>query len=415
MRLYRPVVLIAGFLMVAAAARAGQVQTTRPGESNERHLSGDQTFLEWSGDLAATDDSRRIRVCRVETVCEMRFREGNTPRTRVRNLVAPLRYEEPAAPANEFFVTQVRQALSNLQQRRGVTVRFIAFTDDAPLDTNEQVVYGDHLSLSRAVALRVAQSMAATLALPESAIESDGRGAAQPVASNATPQGRASNRRVEVEFWYDDPLQALPEEPQICPGDAQEIVTRIYDPPWGEIAALELLDGQPVIPPGYAATLGRALADIAGRTNARLRFIGYTKNERLDRRTASVYGDDVGLSAARARRAMDALMQDPQLAGARSEHEGRGYVQADDVVSTGFVQGDESYVRVQVVYDEPLPLDDYEGIDITRLTRELSPRSPFELNVMHITVDGEPIDDPNRSSASIRSKKASAPSVPPCS
>src|SRR5207302_4246685 len=104
----------------------------------------------------------------------------------------------------------------------------------------------------------------------------------------------------------------------------------------------------------------RALMDIADRTNARLRFIGYTKNERLDRRTASVYGDDIGLSAARARRTMDIVMQDPELSSARAEHEGRGYVQSGDVLNAGFIQGQESFVRVQVVYDEPLPLDNYE-------------------------------------------------------
>src|SRR5207244_12438374 len=109
---------------------------------------------------------------------------------------------------------------------------------------------------------------------------------------------------------------------QLCPGDANEMVTKVYDPPWGGIPTLELVDGQPIVPPGYAATLARALADIAGRTNARLRFIGYTNNERLDRRTATVYGDDVGLSAARARRAMDIVMQDPLLSNVRSEHEG---------------------------------------------------------------------------------------------
>jgi hypothetical protein len=125
--------------------------------------------------------------------------------------------------------------------------------------------------------------------------------------------------------------------------------------------------------------------DVSGRTNPRIRFIGYTKNERLDRRTASVYGDDIGLSAARARRAKDAVTQDPQLSAARSEHEGRGFVQSDDVVNTGFTQGDESFVRVQVVYDETLPIDD-EGVDITRLTQELRPKSPYALNVMHITV-----------------------------
>src|SRR5205807_9175818 len=111
---------------------------------------------------------------------------------------------------------------------------------------------------------------------------------------------------------------------------------------------------------------------------------------------------DIGLSAARARRAMDMVMQDPVLSGAKSEHEGRGYVQSDDVVNAGFTQGQESFVRVQVVYDEPLPLDNYEGIDITRLTQELRPRSPYDLNVMHITVDGKPIDDLGRSSSDVQ-------------
>src|SRR6185369_5400205 len=222
-------------------------------------------------------------------------------------------------------------------------------------------------------------------------------------ASNETAQGRKLNRRIEVELWYDDLLQELPEEPQLCPGDGvQEMATKVYDPPWGSIPPLKLENGQPIVPPGFATDLHRALTDITGRTNARLRFIGYTKSERLDRRTASVYGDDIGLSAARARRTMEMLKKDPILSGARSEHEGRGYVQSDDVVNIGFVQGEESFVRVQVVYDEPLPLEDYEGVDVERLTRELRPKSPYELNVMHITVDGKPIDDPDRSSSDIQ-------------
>ncbi|HEY5624729.1 MAG TPA: flagellar motor protein MotB, partial [Gammaproteobacteria bacterium] len=84
------------------------------------------------------------------------------------------------------------------------------------------------------------------------------------------------------------------------------------------------------------------------------------------------------------------------------EFEGRGYVHADDVVNAGFVQGDTSHVAVQVVYDELAVLDDYEGVDVTRLTRELEPQNPLGLNLMRITVDGEPIDDPKRSSADIQ-------------
>ena len=75
-------------------------------------------------------------------------------------------------------------------------------------------------------------------------IESEGRGASQPVAPNEPPRGRALNRRVEVEFWYDDPLQELPDEPQRCPDDpGAELVTRIYEPPWGPLEPLPIEDG----------------------------------------------------------------------------------------------------------------------------------------------------------------------------
>ena len=356
-----------------------------------------------SEEVVVSDEIKRVKICRMETVCKLRYREGQARRARVRNLVVPLRYEDETTPISEEFTRQVRQALSNLHDKQGVKVRFIGYSDDAVLTGRDERIYGDHLALSKARAHRVALAMQETLELPSPAIESNGRGSSRPLASNDTAQGRALNRRVEVEFWYDDPLQELPDEPQLCPGDSgEEMVTKVYDPPWGSIAALDLEDGQPIIPPGYAADLQRALNDIADRTNARLRFIGYTKNERLDRRTAEVYGDDIGLSAARARRTMDIVKQDPLVSAARSEHEGRGYVQSDDVVNTGFIQGEKSFVRVQVVYDEPAPLDDYEGVDITRITRELTPKSPLELNVMRITVDGKPIDDPGRSSSDVQ-------------
>jgi hypothetical protein len=144
------------------------------------------------------------------------------------------------------------------------------------------------------------------------------------------------------------------------------------------------------------------MADVGNRTNVRLRFVGYTSNERLDRRTAMVYGDDIGLSAARARRTMDTIKAELGLSDSQAEHEGRGYLHSSDVVNAGFIQGDSSYVVVQVVFDELALLDDYEGVDITPITRELRAKDPLALNLMRITVDGEPIDDPGRSSADIQ-------------
>jgi hypothetical protein len=390
-------------LLLAMSANAGQIRTTRPGAPVERHLPGDQPFHEWLYDPDPVDEVKRIKICRVETVCLMRYSDGRTPRMRVRNLVAPLRLEDETVLISPEFTKQVQQALYSLRDRQGVTVRFIGYTDDMPLTGSEEFIYGDHLSLSKAQAQRVALTMQEILALPNRSIESDGRGSSNPLTSNQTAQGRMLNRRIEVEFWYDDFLKELPEEPHLCPGDGvEELVTRVYDPPWGSIPALELVNGHPILPPGYEAIVHRALIDIGDRLNARLRFIGLTKNERLDRRTASVYVDDIGLSSARAHRAMVHVMQHPLLSGVRSEHEGRGYVHSEDVVNAGFIQGGESYIRVQAVYDEPLLLDDYEGVDITRLTREVQAKSPFELNVMRITVDGQPIDDPGRSSSDIQ-------------
>ena len=157
-----------------------------------------------------------------------------------------------------------------------------------------------------------------------------------------------------------------------------------------------------MIPPGYTDQLRRAMEQIHDKANVRLRFVGHTRSERLDRRTALVYGDDVGLSAARARRAMEKVKGELALSDSQVEHEGRGYVHSDDVVNSGFVEGESSDVQVEVVFDDLAVLDNYEGVDVTPLTREIRPKSPLGLNLMRITVDGEPIDDPGRSSEDIQ-------------
>ena len=237
---------------------AGQVKTAKPGQPVERNLSEDQKFREWSLNGNVPDDIKRIKVCRVEEVCKMRFKDGETPRMRVRNLVLPLRYDDENTAISEAFTRQVLQAFDDLREKRGVTVRFIGYTDNAPLTGANEQTYGDQLALSKAMARRVATAMQEKLGLPASAIESDGRGDSRPVASNDTALGRALNRRIEVEFWYDDPLQELSDEPQLCPDYVDETMTRIYDPAWGSIPPLELANGQPIIPPDYAANLRRA-------------------------------------------------------------------------------------------------------------------------------------------------------------
>jgi len=348
-------------------------------------------------------ERNRIKVCRTETVCQFRYKDGHSHRARVKNLTSPLHYDKGMLSVPEEFLQQVRQGLKNLGGKQNLVVKFIGYTDDIPLKGRDERIYGDPVGLTKAVSRRVALAVQDDLGLPNAAIETEGRGASQPVTSNDTQQGRALNRRVEVEFWHDDPLQDLPDKPQLCPdAPGAETVTRVYDSPSGGIDPILFENGKPVIPAGYTEHLRRIMDEISDRTRVRLRFVGYTANKRLDRRTAAVYGDDIGLSMARARRSMAAVGEQMGLTERQAEFDGRGYVQSDEVVNAGFVESDTSKVKVQVVYDEPRIRDDYEGVEVTPLTREVSTADPFALNLMRITVDGKPVDDPGKCSSDVQ-------------
>jgi flagellar motor protein MotB len=354
-------------------------------------------------EVVVVNPVNRIRVCRVETVCKLRFKEGMAHRARIRNLVEPLRYDEDNLQIPAEFLQQLQRAQQNLRDRSGVVIKFIGHTDNMPLEDRDLRIYGTQLSLSKARARRVALAVQDALRLPSYAVQSDGKGDKFPLAANDTPKGRSLNRRIEVEFWYDDPLQELPDEPQICPESAAaETVTRSYDPPSGAIAPIYYDETQPVMPPGYAQRLQRLMEELKDKANVRLRFIGYTSNERLSRRTANAYGDDIGLSAARARRVMELVGAEIKLKPEQMEHEGHGIVQSADVVNAGFAGAERSRVDVQILYDELAQLDDSEGLDITRITREVQTLDPYALNLMRITVDGTPVDDPGKSVADLQ-------------
>jgi uncharacterized repeat protein (TIGR01451 family)/fimbrial isopeptide formation D2 family protein len=348
-------------------------------------------------------DMSRVKVCRTETFCRLRYQDGHSHRARIKNLIAPLHYDKGMLSVQEEFLRQVREAVKNLGSKQNLVVKFIGYTDNLPLEGRDKRIYGDATGLSKAVARRVSLAVQEDLGLPNSAVEIDGMGASQPVTTNETEQGRALNRRVEVEFWHDDPLEDLPEDPQMCPGAAAaETVTRVYDSPSGGIDPILFENGEPVIPDGATDKLRRIMDEISDKSHVRLRFVGYTRDRRLDRRTALVYGDDIGLSMARARRAMAAVSERMGLVDGQAEFDGRGYVQSNDVINAGFIESDTSRVEVQVVYDEQILRDDYEGVEITPVATEVHPANPFAMNPMRITVDGKPIDDPDKSSSDLQ-------------
>ena len=142
-------------------------------------------------EVVVPQEIKRVKICRTETVCKLRYLEGHERRARVRNLIAPLHFGDEAVEVPEEFVRQVEQTLSHLRDKQNVTVKFIGFTDDTPLSGRTERIYGTHLALSKARAHRVALAVQDALRLPTSAIASDGLGATRPVASNETERGRA--------------------------------------------------------------------------------------------------------------------------------------------------------------------------------------------------------------------------------
>ena len=344
------------------------------------------------------DNLNRVKVCRAETVCKLRYRAGNAKRARLKNLVEPLRLEVGQSQIPAEFIRQIREVAGNLRDKSNVVVHFVGHTDNLPLTDGAQRIYRDHLGLSKARARRTALALQEALGLPYDAVSSTGKGAAYPVASNDTEQGRMLNRRIEVEFWHDDPFQQFTAEPQSCPeSETAEIITLAYEPPSGPINAIRFVDGEPVIPPGYSARLKKIMDEIAHKSNVRLGFTGYISNERMDRRAAMVYGDDIGLSTSRARRTMEMIQLELGLSDKQVEYEGLGFVHSKDVASTGFIQFDGSRVEVAVLYDELAVLEENEGLDIERINREAEAHNPYALNLMRITVDGEPESDPFKS------------------
>ena len=56
----------------------------------------------------------RIKVCRTETVCKLRYKDGHVHRARIKNLISPLHYDKGMLGVPEEFLQQVRRAMTNL-------------------------------------------------------------------------------------------------------------------------------------------------------------------------------------------------------------------------------------------------------------------------------------------------------------
>lgn len=117
--------------------------------------------------------------------------DGKWIAIRVGNLIL---FESGSATILPRFLPIARRIGEILQQEPG-PLRVVGHTDNVPLNAANRFGTNFNLSVERAKALAVL--LAPHLADP-ARIAVDGRGPDSPIASNATAEGRARNRRVEV-------------------------------------------------------------------------------------------------------------------------------------------------------------------------------------------------------------------------
>jgi len=81
---------------------------------------------------------------------------------------------------------------------RDIEISAVGHSDSQPIAARNRARFADNYVLSEARARSAAAYIATALGVPASRIQVAGRGPDEPVASNATTEGRASNRRVEM-------------------------------------------------------------------------------------------------------------------------------------------------------------------------------------------------------------------------
>ncbi len=297
--------LIVGLLMTASAAASETTERTEKlGEPVERHLSADQTFHRWSQDPGLLDSERGDRLEVQQVVGE------KLETVKLKNVVPPIRFESGVAKIPPDYVDKLAKVLESMRNRRNVRVHFVGHADSQRLSAALAREFGDNAGLSRERAGEVAEYFKNALDLPPEAITYEWLGDTLPIASNETEEGRALNRRVEVEVWYDEARDDLKDQEVVVSDDIKrikvcrmEIVCKMrYKEGHARRARVKNLvvplryeDETTPISEEFTTQIRQALANLQDKQDVTVRFIGYYGRRAADRRDERIYGNHLAL------------------------------------------------------------------------------------------------------------------------
>ncbi|HFC53795.1 MAG TPA: DUF11 domain-containing protein, partial [Gammaproteobacteria bacterium] len=106
--------------------------------------------------------------------------------------------------------------IDRMRNKHNINLTVVGHSDDRPIrSATGRRRFGDNYRLSRERAANVARYIMEKLKMSNLPVNIIGRGPDDPVASNATPAGRAANRRVDLYIQADEVIEAMRmEQPQ---------------------------------------------------------------------------------------------------------------------------------------------------------------------------------------------------------
>lgn len=352
----------------------------------------------------------RTTVCHAQPMCKVSSYEGGGNKIRLDHVIEPIRiampieFEFSSSDIPASALQRVSSVLKKLKSYSGVKLVFIGHTDDIPfVNKNSITGYKDNLGLSKARAREVADYFQKNLGLSSDQLYVIGRGASSPRASNRSSRGRALNRRVELQVWYDkkapeqDEIRALETEIQWC--DLVEDYTRMdRKTEYVKIASekavrpISFESGQYMIDQEDIDYLTQLVEELGGVTNVALHFVGHTDSDRLSAAAVNQYKSNQGLSEFRAKRVQNFVQKALGLSDDRVSYDGKGATQPIASNDTEVGKQLNRRVELQVFLDKPVETLLERPPYIEEVRADTDPRDAFQLAPFRITVDGQSLD-----------------------
>ena len=113
-------------------------------------------------------------------------------------------FESGSAVMTDAVRLRLNDLVQDLIGKKNIMIAITGHTDNQRISSRLQSKFSDNQALSEARAFVVAAYLRGALKLEVTQFAVGGKGEGNPIADNTTDEGRAANRRVEIQVWFDE-------------------------------------------------------------------------------------------------------------------------------------------------------------------------------------------------------------------